>query len=85
MPSVLIVGAGPLLGRTLADAYHRNGYKVAVASRTQKLESRFHFFRFDARNPESVPELFEQVREKIGAPDVVISNCRLANVRLVPP
>jgi NAD(P)-dependent dehydrogenase (short-subunit alcohol dehydrogenase family) len=74
MPSVLIVGAGPRLGRVLAEAYQRIGYNVAVASRTQKLEPQFHFFRFDARIPEMVPELFDQVRKKIGTPDVVISN-----------
>lgn len=31
---VLILGAGPRIGATVAEKFARNGYKVAVASRT---------------------------------------------------
>ncbi|KAI2643232.1 NAD(P)-binding protein [Xylaria nigripes] len=75
MATVLIIGAGPVVGQASAAAFASAGYKVAVASRTQRLDSsKFHFFQFDASDPTKVPALFEKVREAIGVPSVVIYN-----------
>jgi NAD(P)-dependent dehydrogenase (short-subunit alcohol dehydrogenase family) len=76
MPTALIIGAGSRIGHATATAFAGAGYKVAVASRTAKLQdvSAFTHFVFDAAKPETVRELFESVRKMVGIPSVVIYN-----------
>lgn len=77
MPTALIIGAGSGVGHATATAFARAGYKVAVASRTAKLQdvtTTFTHFLFDAAKPETVPGLFESVRKTVGIPSVVIYN-----------
>lgn len=75
MSTALIIGVGAAVGTASAKAFAAAGYKVAVASRTQRLDpSQFPFFEFDAAEPSQVPALFKKVREQVGIPDVVIYN-----------
>ncbi|OTA70015.1 NAD(P)-binding protein [Hypoxylon sp. EC38] len=74
MPTVLIIGAGPNVGEASAEAFLAAGYRVAVASRTQKLDAKFKHYAFDAAKPETVPALFEKVSKDLGIPSVVIYN-----------
>lgn len=75
MSIALIIGVGSAVGTASAKAFAAAGYKVAVASRTQRLDSsQFPFFEFDAAEPSQVPVLFKKVREQVGIPDVVIYN-----------
>ncbi|GAP84071.1 putative NAD P-binding protein [Rosellinia necatrix] len=75
MPVALIIGAGAKVGQASAETFAAAGYKVAVASRTQRLDStKFPFFKFDAAEPDQVSILFEKVHKKVGIPDVVIYN-----------
>ncbi|KAI0532417.1 hypothetical protein GGR58DRAFT_180246 [Xylaria digitata] len=75
MPVALIIGVGAAVGSASAEAFAAAGYKVAVASRTQRLDSsKFPFFEFDAAEPAEVPALFEKVRKEVGVPEVVIYN-----------
>jgi hypothetical protein len=76
MPTALIIGAGSRIGHATATAFAGAGYKVAVASRTAKLQdiSAITHFVFDAAKPETVRELFESVRKIVGIPSVVIYN-----------
>ncbi|KAI0205216.1 hypothetical protein F4808DRAFT_456213 [Astrocystis sublimbata] len=75
MPVALIIGVGSKVGTASAEAFAAAGYEVAVASRTQRLDStRFPFFEFDAAEPANVPKLFEGVHQSIGVPEVVIYN-----------
>ncbi|KAI1394293.1 NAD(P)-binding protein [Hypoxylon trugodes] len=72
MSTALIIGAGPRVGQSAAEAFLAAGYKVAVASRTQKLDPKFRFYAFDGSKPETVPALFEKVSADLGIPSVVI-------------
>jgi NAD(P)-dependent dehydrogenase (short-subunit alcohol dehydrogenase family) len=75
MPVALIIGVGAGIGQASATAFAAAGYKVAVASRTQKLDStQFPFFEFDASESTKVPALFEKVRKDVGVPTVVVYN-----------
>ncbi|KAI0456812.1 hypothetical protein F5B21DRAFT_466793 [Xylaria acuta] len=75
MPVALIIGVGSKIGTASAEAFAAAGYKVAVASRTQRLDaSKFPFFEFDAAEPTQVPALFKKVRQEVGVPEVVIYN-----------
>ncbi|TGJ79905.1 hypothetical protein E0Z10_g8851 [Xylaria hypoxylon] len=75
MPVALIIGVGAAVGSASAEAFAAAGYKVAVASRTQRLDSsKFPFFEFDAAEPTHVAALFEKVHKEVGIPDVVIYN-----------
>lgn len=74
MSTVLIIGAGPNVGKACAENFSAAGFKVAVASRTQKLDPKYRHYTFDASKPETVPALFEHVSADIGVPSVVIYN-----------
>ncbi|KAL6705882.1 hypothetical protein ACN47E_006342 [Coniothyrium glycines] len=77
---VLILGAGPRVGASLADAFSRGGYKVALASRSGKPSSEGHLsLSADFTKPESIPEIFTSVRSHFKiAPSVVIYNAASA-------
>ncbi|KAI1429616.1 hypothetical protein F5Y12DRAFT_414216 [Xylaria sp. FL1777] len=92
MAVALIIGVGEAVGRASAEKFAAAGYKVAVASRTQRLDSsKFPFFQFDAAEPTHVPALFEKVHKQVGIPEVVIYNAfasprnRLAVFDIVSP
>lgn len=75
MPVALIIGVGTVVGQASAETFAAAGYKVAIASRTQRLDPvKFPFFQFDAAEPTQVPVLFEKVHKEVGVPDVVIYN-----------
>lgn len=74
MPVALIIGAGSNVGKATAEAFAAAGYTVAVASRTAKLDPKFKHFTFDASKPETVEDLFKDVRKVLGPPSVVIYN-----------
>lgn len=75
MPVALIIGVGAAVGTAAAAKFAAAGYKVAVASRTQRLDpSKFPFFEFDAAELTKVPALFQKVRQEVGVPEVVIYN-----------
>jgi NAD(P)-dependent dehydrogenase (short-subunit alcohol dehydrogenase family) len=75
MPTILIIGAGPRVGKALAEGFADAGYSVAVASRSQQLDPKFKYFQFDGSKPETVPELFEKVTAEVGVPSCVVYNC----------
>ncbi|KAI1123292.1 hypothetical protein F5Y10DRAFT_55640 [Nemania abortiva] len=85
MPVALIIGAGTAVGAASAAKFAAAGYKVAVASRTQRLDaSKFPFFEFDAAEPAQVPALFNKVRQEVGVPEVVIYNAYASAGRNIP-
>lgn len=77
-PVVLILGAGPRVGASVADKFASNGYKVAVASRSgsgTKNNKGFLSLKADFANPDSIPALFAAVKAEFHAgPNVVIYN-----------
>jgi len=78
--TALIVGAGPGVSASLARAFSAAGLKVGLAARDiEKLaplaaETGAKTFAVDAADPAGVAELFADVDEQIGEPDVVVYN-----------
>ena len=76
----LIVGSGSGLSASLTQLFAREGFKVALAARnTEKLaplcsSTGAHAFSCDASDHSQVARLFQDVENKIGAPDVVVYN-----------
>ena len=77
-PVILILGAGPRIGASVAEKFASNGYKVAVASRSgsgTKTAKGFLSLRADFTKPDSIPALFDAVRTEFHtSPSVVVYN-----------
>ncbi|KAI9703433.1 MAG: hypothetical protein M1820_005906 [Bogoriella megaspora] len=75
-PVVLILGAGPRIGTSVAENFASNGYQVAVASRSgNKITESSLSFEADFTKPNSIPALFDEVKAKFHAsPSVVVYN-----------
>ncbi len=83
-PVALIFGAGKNIGAGVAKALTANGYKVAVASRTDKhnlSDDQYFHTSCDLADPSSVEQTFEAVRAKLGHPSVVVYNGRLPSMK----
>jgi len=75
MPVALLIGVGGGVGRATIATFAAAGYKVAVASRTERFDSsKYPFFKFDAAGPTQLPEVFEKVHKEVGIPSVVLYN-----------
>lgn len=78
--TALIVGTGAGLSASLARLFHREGMRVALASRnTDKLaalcaETGARAYACDAAKPADVAQLFASVTADIGVPDLVVFN-----------
>ena len=84
-PSCLIVGAGPGIGQSVALAFAREGYDIALASRhadklkhfqpaLEKAGAASRTYAVDAGDEASLHRLFDSVRKDFGDPEVVIYN-----------
>ncbi|KAK9341970.1 hypothetical protein V1522DRAFT_439097 [Lipomyces starkeyi] len=84
-PVVLILGAGPRIGASVAEKFVSNGYEVAVASRSgtgTKTAKGFLSLKADFTMSDSIPALFDAVKTKChAAPSVVVYNA----ATLTPP
>jgi NAD(P)-dependent dehydrogenase (short-subunit alcohol dehydrogenase family) len=78
--TALIVGTGAGLSASLARLFHKDGMRVALASRrTDKLatlctETNARAYACDAAKREDVEKLFAAVAKDIGVPDLVVYN-----------
>ncbi|KAI1656386.1 hypothetical protein F4813DRAFT_390755 [Daldinia decipiens] len=74
----LVLGAGPRVGASVAQKFSSNGYKVAIASRSgtgSKTTEGFLSLRADFTKPDSVPALFDAVKNEFKkAPSVFVYN-----------
>lgn len=84
-PSCLVVGAGPGIGQSVALAFAREGYDVALASRQparlkgfqpalDKAGAVSRLYGVDAGDEASLRKLFSDVRKDFGDPEVVVYN-----------
>jgi NAD(P)-dependent dehydrogenase (short-subunit alcohol dehydrogenase family) len=74
---ILILGAGPRLGRAVASKFASNGYKVALAARSISdgiSPEGFLNIKTDLSDPTSVPMVFEAVEKSFGLPNIVVYN-----------
>jgi NAD(P)-dependent dehydrogenase (short-subunit alcohol dehydrogenase family) len=87
-PIVLILGAGPRIGISVAKKFSSQGFKVAIVSRSGSGASTasaegFLSLKADFTDPGSIPALFTAVeKEFYASPTVVVYN---AGARTVPP
>ena len=78
----LIVGGGPGVSASCARLFVAEGMKVAIAARSPEKESMQKLskelgvlcIRCDASIPEEVSALFDEVKSKLGAPNLVVHN-----------
>lgn len=74
---ILIIGAGPRVGKSVASKFADNGYKVALAARSlatgMSSDGTFNI-KADLSDPGSVPRAFQAVEEQWGPPNVVVYN-----------
>jgi len=82
---VLILGAGPRVGASVAEKFASNGYTVVVASRKgsgSKTAEGYLSLHADFTKPDSVPALFDTVKSNFNTfPSVVVYNA----AALTPP
>lgn len=75
---VLILGAGPRIGASVAIKFASNGYSVALASRSgtgTKTDNGFLSLKADFAKPDSIPALFAAVKAEFQTfPAVIIYN-----------
>eukprot|EP01121_Diplochlamys_sp_Union-15-3_P003464 TRINITY_DN13351_c0_g1_i1.p1 TRINITY_DN13351_c0_g1~~TRINITY_DN13351_c0_g1_i1.p1 ORF type:complete len:227 (-),score=43.82 TRINITY_DN13351_c0_g1_i1:43-723(-) len=80
-----VVGVGPGIGSAVAHKFAKEGYTLALISRTgDKLETvkksieskggKAIAVPFDATDPNSAAEGFKKIKESIGSPEVVVYN-----------
>ncbi|KAK8040752.1 hypothetical protein PG994_013759 [Apiospora phragmitis] len=78
-PVALILGQGANVGKSVAGAFAKKGYKIALVARSLKEEnstaSELHI-KGDLADPESVTAIFGKVKTKFGPPSVVVYNGR---------
>ncbi|KAL1799892.1 hypothetical protein ACET3X_000234 [Alternaria dauci] len=84
-PVVLILGSGPRIGASVAQAFKKSGYSVALASRrgiNSETDEGYFSIKADFSSPSSIPGIFSTVKSEFGsAPSVVIYNA----AALTPP
>ncbi|KFZ15722.1 hypothetical protein V501_02607 [Pseudogymnoascus sp. VKM F-4519 (FW-2642)] len=76
-PILLILGAGPNIGQSVARIFASKGYKVALASRSQKetdsTDNQLHI-PCDFSSTDDVVNAFAKVKKVFGVPSVVVYN-----------
>jgi NAD(P)-dependent dehydrogenase (short-subunit alcohol dehydrogenase family) len=78
--TALIIGAGVGISASLAQLFAREGLKVGLVGRDAKKLAALatatgaRSFSAQASNPASVAQLFQEVDEQLGEPDVVVYN-----------
>ncbi|KAF2100239.1 putative short-chain dehydrogenase [Rhizodiscina lignyota] len=76
-PVLFILGAGPKIGLSVANAFAAKGYKIALASRSVQDgvgEDGYLRLQVDLSNPAQVQGAFAKVKEQLGIPSVVVYN-----------
>ena len=75
-PVLLILGAGPGIGKHVAESFAKNGYRIASASRKERGDEEGHIhIKADFSEPDQVASVFETVRKRFNAaPSVVVYN-----------
>jgi NAD(P)-dependent dehydrogenase (short-subunit alcohol dehydrogenase family) len=89
-PVILILGAGPGIGQSVAEAFAKKGYKVALAARSMQNgtgEDGYLRLQIDFTKPENIAQAFSKVKEEFGIPTVVVYNGTLStlSISLKPP
>lgn len=76
-PVIFILGAGPGIGQSVADAFAAKGYHVAQAARSVQDgfgENSYLNIKLDLSNTQAVEAAFARVTKELGIPSVVVYN-----------
>jgi NAD(P)-dependent dehydrogenase (short-subunit alcohol dehydrogenase family) len=77
-PVAFIIGAGPGVGITVARRFAKEGYKVAIASRSPDVDAAkkegLFAVKLDASDSASITAAFEIVEKEFGPSNVVVWN-----------
>ncbi|MEA5053890.1 MAG: SDR family NAD(P)-dependent oxidoreductase, partial [Propionicimonas sp.] len=95
MPTIVVCGAGPGLGRSVARRYGREGYEVVLVARhAEPLESfaaelaeagiTAHPLPSDLSDPDDMGDLAVRIRQLAGDPDVLYYAPVAAGMTVVP-
>jgi short-subunit dehydrogenase len=93
-PILLLLGAGPRIGKSVATAFASKGYKIALVARSLREEESTPnqlLIKADLSDPTSMPSIFSKVKEVLGLPTVIIYNgkfhrsCNPATLDFYPP
>jgi NAD(P)-dependent dehydrogenase (short-subunit alcohol dehydrogenase family) len=75
--TAFILGGGPRVGKSLANALLEHGYKVAIGRRNPDstgLSSGIKTVKLDLSDMSSITNAFSEVKSALGVPNVVIYN-----------
>ncbi|MNW38801.1 Diacetyl reductase [(S)-acetoin forming] [compost metagenome] len=95
MKTIVIVGAGPGLGLSLAKTFGRHGFRIAMISRTQEKLDQYadklndlgieaQGFAADITNKMQLTRAFQQIRNTYGTIDVVEFSPHSGSVPVTP-
>lgn len=76
-PIILILGAGLRTGAKVAETFAKNGFKIALATRTTSNyqgNAKDLVIKADFSDSQSIKAIFDEVKAKIGTPNVVLYN-----------
>lgn len=74
---VLILGAGPRVGGSVASKFASSGYKVALVARnlSEGFSAEGYLnIQADLSDPKIVPSIFQTVKEAFSVPNIVVFN-----------
>jgi NAD(P)-dependent dehydrogenase (short-subunit alcohol dehydrogenase family) len=74
---LLLLGAGPRIGKSLASAFAAKGYKIALVARSIREDDSTPYqlkIKVDLSDPSSIPSIFSKVIEVLGLPTIVVYN-----------
>lgn len=74
---LLVLGAGPKIGLSVANAFAAKGYKVALAARSMQDgvgDDGYLRLQLDLSNMGEIHKAFTKVKEEFGVPSVVVYN-----------
>ena len=81
--SVLVTGGNRGIGRAIAEAFSRNGDKVAITYRSGEPPEGFLAVRCDVTDPESVESAFTEVEAEHGPVEVLVANAGITRDQLM--
>ncbi|HET7357511.1 MAG TPA: 3-oxoacyl-[acyl-carrier-protein] reductase [Nocardioidaceae bacterium] len=81
--SVLVTGGNRGIGRAIAEAFSRNGDKVAITYRSGEPPQGFLAVRCDVTDPASVESAFNEVEAEHGPVEVLVANAGITRDQLM--
>jgi len=86
-PIILILGGGVNTGVKVAQKFAANGFKIALVTRPssthQDDNTRDLILKHDFTDPTNIKSIFDEVKTKLGVPNVVVYNGRCSSP--IPP